>query len=186
YVPGSPESKVYRGDNDTPFALSQECNCAGGLTNAFDVGVEAGHRYTYYVVAMGQDRATFSLPAAITVDVPAAPTDSTGTPCNDSFPCGSPASSVPAPRAVVASFRKRDMDVLITWQPPEGYLQWAVYRGDDHTPFGLASVCRCAGGAGTAADTAVVAGHRYTYYVVTMNQDRTSFSNPVAITVDVP
>jgi hypothetical protein len=177
---------VYRGDNDTPFALSQECNCAGHPGAALDGEVIAGHRYTYYVVTVGKDHATFSLPAAITVDVPKALTYPNGTPCNDNYPCGSGTNSIPAPRAVAVSVRMRTMEVVITWQPPPGYLGWQVYRGDDQTPFELAHVCMCAGSPGSAFDGNVAAGHRYTYYVVTMSQDRASFSHPISMTVDVP
>jgi hypothetical protein len=67
-----------------------------------------------------------------------------------------------------------------------GLSPWGVYRSDGDEPFVQAQVCGCAGGSGRAFDTDVVAGHRYTYYVVAMSQDRTSFSRPTSVTVDVP
>jgi hypothetical protein len=180
---------VYRGDAHTPFEQARRCNCAGSAGHAFDGDIVAGHQYTYYVVATDKYMTAFSHPASITVDVPASavPTPS-GPSCDENYPCGSGTSSIPSPRSVAASIRTAGqiIQVLITWQAPPGYRYWNIFRGDDHTPFELAQRCGCGGSTGRAGDTGAPAGHRYTYYVVTMSQDGNTFSLPASITVDVP
>jgi hypothetical protein len=179
---------VYRGDDQAPFEQARRCNCAGSEGHAFDDDIVAGHRYTYYVVATDKYMTAISRPASISVDVPASavPTPpSSGPPCDASYPCGPGTSSIPSPQSVAASVRTsgQTFEVLIGWQPPPGYRGWAIYRGDDGTPFEQAQGC-CGGHPGLAGDANVLAGHRYTYYVVTRSGD--TFSLPTPIVVDVP
>jgi hypothetical protein len=193
--PGYPEYAVFRGEH-IPFEQTYFCPCGGPPGHAVDSNPILGHHYTYYVVTMSADRKTFSRPTSINVDVPA--------PTAASVPAVIPnyaseasrhlTKKIAAPRSLAASVvMNRDASsitvsstVTITWQAPSDELPWAVYRADDHKPFAQARNCSCAGESGRAFDSSVVLGHRYTYYVVTVSQDRRAFSYPTSITVVVP
>jgi hypothetical protein len=101
---------------------------------------------------------------------------------------GKETSSIPAPTAVKAYVESNGqyVSVVLFWDQPSDFTEWHVYRGDDRTSFRHSQRCACAASPGGAADTDVVAGHRYTYYVVAESNNHKVFSHPASITVDVP